>query len=208
MHHVEHAAIERHQRDQQQIGKRDPRQFDRQTALRGIIGKARRQDGDRLRHEQPGYRQQHDLRDEQQREDAIGEQPRRGLAAAAEDMGIGRNESGVESALGKDRTKTVRQAERHEKRVRNRPGAEDRRKHDIARKAGKPRKERIAADREDTSEHQRLLQHAAALQNGEIMPNFVLRMILSENRMPLSGDHAPSAPRTALMTRSCVASSR
>ena len=32
MHHVEHAAIERDQRHQQQIGKRDPRQRDRKLA--------------------------------------------------------------------------------------------------------------------------------------------------------------------------------
>ena len=33
MHDVEHAAIERHQRDQQQIGKGDPRQLDRKPPL-------------------------------------------------------------------------------------------------------------------------------------------------------------------------------
>ena len=108
----------------------------------------------RLRHEQPRHHQQHDLRQEQQREDAVGEQPRRGLAALAVDMGIGRNEGGVESALGEDRAKIVRQPQRHEKRVRHRPGAEDRREHDVARKACQPRKERIAADGEDTTEHQ------------------------------------------------------
>jgi hypothetical protein len=37
---VEHAAIERHQRDQQQIGKRDPRQLDREfAALAGSFAK-------------------------------------------------------------------------------------------------------------------------------------------------------------------------
>ena len=62
VHHVEHAAIERHQRDQQQIGKGDPRQLDRELAALGILGKARRQDGDHLRHEQPGDDQQDHLR--------------------------------------------------------------------------------------------------------------------------------------------------
>ena len=47
-------------------------------------------------------------------------------------------------------------------------GAENRGEHDVARKAGQPRKERIAADGENTTEHAPLLAHAAALQNGEI----------------------------------------
>lgn len=83
-------------------------------------------------------------------------------------MGIGRNEGSIESALGKNRTKVVWQPQRHEKRVRYRPGAEDRREHDIAREAGDPREERVAADGEDTTKHPLLLQHAAVLQNGEI----------------------------------------
>ncbi|MEA2919985.1 MAG: hypothetical protein QOJ15_12066, partial [Bradyrhizobium sp.] len=50
-----------------------------------------------------------------------------------------------------------------------------------------PRKERIAADGENTTEHQPLLQHAAALQNGEISRKICLRMIFSENRTPFFG---------------------
>jgi hypothetical protein len=57
---------------------------------------------------------------------------------------------------------------RHVKRVRHRPGAQDGREHDVAREAGQPRKERVAADGEDTTEHPPLLQHGTALQNGEI----------------------------------------
>ena len=117
MHHVEHAAIERHQRDQQQIGKGDPRQLDREPALLGILGKARRQHAHRLRHEQPGDHEQHHLRQEQQREDAVGEQFCRHLALLAVDMGIGRHEGGVEGALGEDRAEMVGQAERDEEGV-------------------------------------------------------------------------------------------
>ena len=87
----------------------------------------------------------------------------------AMDMGVGRHERRVERAFGENRPEMIGQPERHEKRVRDRPGAEDRRQHDVAREAGQPRKERIAADGEDTTEHQPLLQHAAALQNGEII---------------------------------------
>ncbi len=83
-------------------------------------------------------------------------------------MRVGRHERGVEGALGENRPEVIGQPQRHEERVRHRPGAENRGEHDVARKTGQPRKERKAADGEDTSEHQPLLQHAAALQNGEI----------------------------------------
>ena len=82
MHDVEHAAIERHQRDQQQIGKGDPRQLDREPPLLGVLGEARRENAHGLRHEQPGDDEQDQLREKQQREDAVGEQSRRRLAAS------------------------------------------------------------------------------------------------------------------------------
>ncbi len=50
--YIEYAAIERHQRDQQQIGKSDPRQLNGKTALLGLVGEARREDAHGLRHEQ------------------------------------------------------------------------------------------------------------------------------------------------------------
>ena len=90
------------------------------------------------------------------------------LATLAVDMGVGRHEGGIERALGKDRAEMIGQAKRHEKRVRHRTRAEDRREHDVARKSGQPRKERVAADGEDTTEHAPLLAHETAPQNGEI----------------------------------------
>ena len=168
MHHVEHAAIQRHQRNQQQIGKGDSRQRDRELAARRVVGKSRRQYGDHLRHEQPRQQQQYDLGAEQQGKDTIGEQFR-GWFALPVKLGVGRHERGVEGAFRENRPEMVGQAQRHEKRVRHRPGAKDRREHDIARKAGEARKQRVAADGEDTTEHAPLLQHGSALQNGEIM---------------------------------------
>jgi hypothetical protein len=73
----------------------------------------------------------------------------------------------------------VGQAQRHEERIGHRPGAEDCREHDVARKSGQPRKERIAANSEDTTEHGPLLAQAAALQNGEIRRNIRLSTIFS-----------------------------
>ena len=74
-------------------------------------------------------------------------------------MRIGRHERRIEGAFGEDRAEVIGQPQRHEKRVRHRPGPEYRRQHDVARKAGQPRKERIAADGEDTTEHAPLLAH-------------------------------------------------
>ena len=74
-------------------------------------------------------------------------------------VGIGRHERGVEGAFGEDGAKMIGQPQRHEERVRDRPGAEDRREHDVARKAGQPRKKRIAADGEDAPKHGPLLAH-------------------------------------------------
>ena len=136
MQHVEHAAIQRDQRDQQQIGKGDPGQLDGEPPLFGLVGKTGSQQAYRLRHEQQRHHQQYRLRDEQQRKDAVGEQPGRGLAALAMDVGVGRDEGGVEGALGENRPKIVRQPPRHVKGVGDRTGAEDRREHDVARQTG------------------------------------------------------------------------
>ena len=109
----------------------------------------------------------------QQGEDAVGEQiARTPPPLLAMDMRVGRHERRIEGALGENRPEMIRQPQRHEERVGHRSGAEDRREHDVARKTGQPRKQRIAADGEDASEHQPLLQHAAALQNGEIRESF------------------------------------
>ena len=99
-----------------------------------------------------------DLRGKQQREDAVGEQSGRRFALAVQ-MRIGRHEGGVEGALGEDRAKMIGQPQRHEERVRHRPRAENRGEHDVARKSGQPREQRVTADGEDASEHAPLLAH-------------------------------------------------
>ena len=156
MQRVENAAPERHQRDQQQIGKGDARQRDRERELLRLARKARRQQFDDLRREQQRQRQQHDLRREQQREDAVAEQRRRLGSALGADARIGRNEGGIERAFGKDGAEMVRQPKGDEERVGDRPGAEDRREHDVAQKAGEAREQRKAADGENALDHCRL----------------------------------------------------
>jgi hypothetical protein len=47
----------------------------------------------------------------------------------------------------------VGQPQRDEERIRDRPGPEQRRQHDVARKAREPREQRQPADREDALDH-------------------------------------------------------
>jgi hypothetical protein len=75
------------------------------------------------------------------------------LATLTVDVGVGRHKGGIEGALGEDRPEMIGQPQRHEEGVRGRPGAQDSRQHDVARKSGQPRKKRVAADGEDTTEH-------------------------------------------------------
>ena len=168
MHYVEHSAIERHQRDQKKIRKGDARQLDREFALAGIMGEAGREEAHRLRHEHPCDDEEDHLRQQQKREHAVRKQLGLRLALLAMDMGIGRHEGGVESALGKDRAEMVGQAERDKERVRHGPGAKDCREHDVARETCQPRKQGVAANGEDAPKHAPLLSYRAAHQNGEI----------------------------------------
>ena len=123
---------------------------------------------DHLRHEQPGDHEQDHGDEKQQREDAVGEQSRRRRAALTADVGIGRHECGIEGAFGEDGAKMIGQPQRHEERVRHRPGTEDRGKHDVAREARDPREKRIAADGEDAPKHETVSILWIGPQNGEI----------------------------------------
>ena len=120
-------------------------------ALRRLVGEARRQDAHGLGHEQPGDREQDYLRQKQKRENTIGKQTCRRLSTLARDMGVGRHEGRVEGAFGKDRAEMIGQSESNEKSIRYRSCAEDRGQHDVAGKAGQPRKQRVTADGEDAS---------------------------------------------------------
>ncbi len=150
---IEDAAVERDQRDQQQIRKGDARELDRERIAARIFRKTRRQDVDHLRSEQQRQGQQHDLACQQQGENAVGKQAgplRTPLLAQAR---IGRHKGGVEGALGEDGAEMIGQPQRHEEGVGGRPGAQHRRQHDVAEKAGDPREQRVAADREDAFNH-------------------------------------------------------
>ena len=139
---IEDAAVERHQRHQQQIGKRDARELDREREAPRVVAEAGR--------EQIDHRRREDQRDASSTiwlaSSSVKMRSANSRAASAPpccaDARIGRHEGGVERALGEDRAEMVGQPERHEERVGDRPGAEHRRQHDVAQKAGDAREQR------------------------------------------------------------------
>ncbi len=120
------------------------------------MGKAGRKQLDRLRREDERQREQHDLGREQERKDAVAEKFSRIGAALGANARIGGNECGIERTFGKDGAEMVRQPKGNEERIGHRPGAEERREHDVAGKAGEAGEQRKAANGENPLDHWRL----------------------------------------------------
>ena len=137
------------------------------------------------------------------------------------DARIGRHEGGVERTLGEDRAEMIGQPQRDEERVGDRPGAEDRRQHDVAREAGDAREQREAADGEDalsmasgsaaaTWSRSRLAGHLRSHQ-AQRSRRSDARNSRGHERMSsaaVARAYPHSARRTASTMRSCVGSSR
>ena len=104
---VENPAVERHQRHQQQIGKRDAGELDRQRKAAGVVREARRQDGNHRRREQQRHCKQHNLACKQDREDAVGKDTCAHRAAVFPYVRIGGDECGVECAFGENGAEMV-----------------------------------------------------------------------------------------------------
>ncbi len=87
------------------------------------------------------------------------------------DARIGRHEGGVERAFGEDRAEMVGQPQRDEEGVGDRPRAQDRGQHDVARKAGDAREQREAADCENASEHDEASKSAFVMAGLDARPS-------------------------------------
>ena len=140
---IEDAAIERHQRDQQQIGKGDAGEIDREreaaagrcakpgasrSITAGVNSKATASSTIWLASSSVKMRSANSAA-------AFG-------PALLADAGIGRHEGGVEGAFGEDGAEMIGQPQRDEEGIGHRPGAEHRGQHDVADKAGDPRQQR------------------------------------------------------------------
>ena len=94
--------------------------------------KARRDHPHHRRHKDFADQDESEQRREQHGERLLGEVAHRRLAAIAQRAGGQRHEGGAESAFGEQAAEQVGQALRDEKRIGDRPGAEDRRGQDVA----------------------------------------------------------------------------
>jgi len=187
---VEDAAVERHQRDQQQIGKGDARELDRKAEALRIGAEAGRQHVDNRRREQQRHREQHHLARQQQSENAVGEKARALRPVLLADAGIGGHEGGVEGALGEDGAEMVRQPQRHEEGVGHGTRAEHGRQDDVADEPGRARQQGVAAHRQDALDHRLPLRALGRIYVDSCMaPNCI-----SGRRITLAG---PLRPRVA-----------
>ena len=150
---IEDATVERHQRDQQQVWKRDAGEFDRKRKSFGITRKAWRQHIDHGRRECQRNRQQYDLAREQQCEDAIRELSGACGATLFPDARIGRHKGGVECPFREYGAKVVGQAQRDKKGVGNGAGAEHGGQDNVADEAADTRQQRKSADSQNAVDH-------------------------------------------------------
>ena len=146
---VEHAAIERDQRDEQDVDEGDPGQLDRALVAHAAGLETRRHDEDH-----PGHgddREQHERRQHREldRLRLLGEGLGRGPALALEGAREQGHEAGVEGALREQPAQEIGQLEGDEEGIRKRAGAEQRRDQDVADEAQEARDEGERSDRGD-----------------------------------------------------------
>ncbi len=133
-------------------------------------------------------------------------QARRSRPALGADPRIGRNEGGVERALGENGAEMVGQPEGDEERVGDRPGADNGREHDVAHEAGQARQQRVAADGENLPDHWRLVItiRSSPRKRGPRLIGTLDSRLRGNNVARLNA----SARRTAPMMRSWTGGSR
>ncbi len=146
---IEDARLQRHQRDEQQVGEGDARELDRQTERLGIVAQAGRQCGHDVGHEDDHQRRERQQDRNQRRLRLARELQRRRPAAIVQRAGEQRHEGLVEGALGEQAAEEVGQLERDEEGVGHRPGAGDGGDHHVAGEAGDAAQQGEAADRGD-----------------------------------------------------------
>ena len=143
---VEHAAGERNQRHEENVGEGDACQGDGQGELLGVVGKARRGDIDEQRgsgHAEQGHRQ-HDQ--EQEAHHPVHQLPGFIGTAPVPVFPENRNKGLRESAFRKQAAEQVGQPESNEKGVGQQSGAEGARDHEVADEPENTRQQGHAAD--------------------------------------------------------------
>jgi hypothetical protein len=144
---VQHAAVERGQRDEQQVGKGDAPELDGHRERRRLVAHAGGQHGHHPGH---GEDQQRGERHQHQQQRGLGlsrENHRLGPTAALQFAREQRHEGGREGALGEQAAEEVGKLEGDEEGVRHGARAQHRRQHDVAHEAHNATEQRESADR-------------------------------------------------------------
>src|SRR5262245_37609691 len=152
---VKDAAVERHQRDQQQIRKSDAGEFDRQCKALRIAREARREHTDHGGREYQRNCKQHDLAGKEQSEDAICKLPGANGAPLLANARIGGNKGCVESPFCKDGTEVIGQTKGDKEGIGDRTRAEHRSQDDVTDKPADTRQQRETADRQNALNHRK-----------------------------------------------------
>ncbi len=154
---VQQPALQRRQRDEQEIGKGDAREGDDERELAGRGIKPGRDHPHHRRHEDFAEEDKAEQHREQDGKGFLGKVAHRRLAAFGQRPRGQRHEGGAEGAFGEQAAEQVGQPLRDEERVGHRSRPEDRRGQDVADEAEDPAHQRIGTDRGDRAEQ----RHAA-----------------------------------------------
>ena len=159
---VEHAAQLRNQRDEQQIGKGDPGEFDGEVEFIRIGGETRREEIHRPRHGDLHRGAEDQQNHDQYRKHALAEMPGGVGAVFGQDTGEVGNEGGRERPFGEQPPEEIGQLERNEERIRHRPRAEQRGNQDVADEAENAAGQGVAADCGDRAQQSHAVSRRAA----------------------------------------------
>ena len=144
---VENAGEQRHQGNEQQIGKGDPGECHRERELVRVGGKPGGEAAHQPGHGDFGEGSEDDEAPQQDTERLFGKRHRRRLALGLQAAGKQRHESEIESALGEQAAEQVGQFEGDEERVGDHAGADIAGDQNIAQESEHPRDQRETADR-------------------------------------------------------------
>ena len=150
---VQHAGHQGREADQDQIGKGDAGQIDRQREFLGRGRESWCQDQHDLGHEDLAQDRQEPQPEHHHGESLDREAARGHWSLCRQDAGKLRDEGGIEGAFPEQPAEQIGQLQRHEKCIGNRARAEHRRDHHVAHEAQDAASHGPAADGQNILEH-------------------------------------------------------
>ena len=156
---VQHAAEQRDQRHEQQIGEGDAREIDGEREFVGVVGETGRDDDHQPGHGDLDQNREDDQRTKQYGERLLGEGLGGAVALGLEAAREQRHEGGRQGALGGQPAEQVGEAEGDDEGLGDRPGAEHRGDQDVAHETQHAARHGVATDRgrETDQRHDRVI---------------------------------------------------